>query len=167
MVQATVPIEIATGFNGERLPLPPNIMPSGFSWRPDGRLVFTTLRGEVFEAADTNHDHSEDQLALLADGLPTPYGVFAAKDYVDVSAKYAVLRLRESGRRVETVASGWGYTRITTTGPSVCRETTAANTFSAYPVNRTNARPRQLDITATSCASLHANPRPTIRTATR
>lgn len=110
-VQKSTPVEIAPGFVGERLPLPPAWMPSAFSWRPNGRLVFTTLKGEVFETADTNGDGTEVQLTLLADGLPTPYGVFAAADYADVSAKYGVLRIRDGGRQVETVASGWGYTR--------------------------------------------------------
>jgi hypothetical protein len=103
------PVEIAPGFLGERLPLSGQIMPSGLSWRPDGRLVFATLKGQVFEALDTDQDGSEDRLALLADGLPTPYGVHADPDHVDVSVKYALLRLWNGGR-VQTVASGWGYT---------------------------------------------------------
>src|SRR5262249_29827342 len=49
-----------------------------------------------------------DRLALLADGLPAPYGVHAGPGYVDVSAKYALLRIRE-GQRMEVIASGWGY----------------------------------------------------------
>jgi glucose/arabinose dehydrogenase len=104
------PVEVAPGFTGERLPLPVEIMPTGLAWRPDGRFVFSSLRGEVFEAADTDGDGREDRLTRLVDGLPAPYGVHAGADYVDVSAKYAVLRLRDGGRRVEAVASGWGYT---------------------------------------------------------
>lgn len=96
-------VAVAPGFTAERLPLTAEIMPSGFAWRPDGQLVFSTLKGQVF--AVTERDAS---LTLLADGLPTPYGVNTGPDYVDVSAKYAVLRIR--GHAVETVASGWGYT---------------------------------------------------------
>jgi hypothetical protein len=106
------PVEVAPGFRGERLPLPADIMPTGLSWRPDGRLVFCSLKGQVYEAVDTDGDGTEDRLKLLADGLPAPYGVNAGPDYVDVSAKYALLRLWDrgaSGRRVETIASGWGY----------------------------------------------------------
>ncbi|HTK73929.1 MAG TPA: c-type cytochrome, partial [Gemmataceae bacterium] len=97
------PVSVAPGFTGERLPLPAEIMPSGFAWRPDGQLVFCTLKGQVFAV-----DEHEANLRLLADGLPAPYGVNTGPDFVDVSAKYAVLRIR--GKTVETIASGWGYT---------------------------------------------------------
>lgn len=106
------PIEVAPGFRGERLPLSADIMPTGLSWRPDGRLVFCSLKGQVYEAVDTDGDGVEDRLKLLADGLPAPYGVHSGRDYVDVSAKYGLLRLWDggaTGRRVETIASGWGY----------------------------------------------------------
>ena len=106
------PVEVAPGFRGERLPLPADIMPTGLSWRPDGRLVFCSLKGQVYEAVDTNGDGTEDRLKLLADGLPAPYGVHAGSGHVDVSAKYALLRLWGDGapsHRVETLASGWGY----------------------------------------------------------
>jgi cbb3-type cytochrome oxidase cytochrome c subunit len=106
------PLAIAPGFQGERLPLPEGIMPTGLTWRPDGRLVFSSLKGQVFEAIDTDRDGSEDQLVLLADGLPAPYGVYAGPDYVDVSAKHALLRVHDTGkagRRIEAIASGWGY----------------------------------------------------------
>lgn len=106
------PVQVAPGFRGERLPLPPDIMPTGLGWRPDGKLVFSSLKGQVYEAIDTNGDGLEDRLRLLADGLPAPYGVHAEADYVDVSAKNALLRLHnqdKSGRRIEILASGWGY----------------------------------------------------------
>ncbi|HTU18402.1 MAG TPA: hypothetical protein VMG10_10115 [Gemmataceae bacterium] len=106
------PVEVAPGFRGERLPLPPDLMPSGLAWRPDGKLVFSSLKGQVFAAIDTNGDGLEDRLQLLADGLPAPYGVHAEADYVDVSGKNALLRLHnadKSGRRIEVIASGWGY----------------------------------------------------------
>ncbi len=112
VVRKGEPVEVAPGFVGERLPLSSEIMPTGLSWRPDGRLVFCSLKGQVYEAMDTDGDGDEDRLRLLADGLPAPYGVHAGPGYVDVSAKYAVLRLGDaspSGRRVEVIASGWGY----------------------------------------------------------
>jgi cytochrome c553 len=105
------PVEVAPGFIGARLPLPPDIMPTGLSWRPDGRLIFCSLKGQVFEAGDTNGDRIADRLNLLADGLPAPYGVRADVDHIDISAKYALLRLHtdtKSGRRIDTIASGWG-----------------------------------------------------------
>src|SRR6185437_12391563 len=41
-------VSVAPGFDGERLPLPSNIMPSGLAWRPNGTLVFSSLKGQVF-----------------------------------------------------------------------------------------------------------------------
>jgi mono/diheme cytochrome c family protein len=105
-------VEVAPGFSGERLPLPRDIMPTGLAWRPDARLVFCSLKGQVYEVLHTNGDDLEDRLQLLADGLPAPYGVHAEADYVDVSAKNALLRLhnrQQSTRRIEVIASGWGY----------------------------------------------------------
>jgi hypothetical protein len=87
-------------------------MPTGLCWRPDGGLIFSSLKGQVFEAVDTNRDGTEDRLNLLADGLPAPYGVHADNGKIDISAKYALLRLHnveKSGRRIEAIASGWGY----------------------------------------------------------
>ncbi|MGH7223770.1 MAG: hypothetical protein ACRELF_11115, partial [Gemmataceae bacterium] len=107
------PVQVAPGFRGERLPLPPDIMPTGLCWRPDGRLIFSSLKGQVFQAIDTDGDGIEDRLQLLADGLPAPYGVHAESDYVDISAKYALLRLHnaptERRWRIDAIASGWGY----------------------------------------------------------
>ena len=71
-------------------------MPTGLCWRPEGRLIFSSLKGQVFEAIDTDGDGVEDRLQLLADGLPAPYGVHAGSDYVDISAKYGLLRLHIS-----------------------------------------------------------------------
>jgi mono/diheme cytochrome c family protein len=105
-------VEVAPGFVGERLPLSPEIMPTGLSWRPDGRLVFCSLKGQVFEAVDSDGDGVEDRLKLLADGLPAPYGIHAERGFIDVSAKYALLRLSNvegPNRRMDTIASGWGY----------------------------------------------------------
>jgi cytochrome c553 len=113
-------VEVAPGFTGTRLPLPPDIMPTGLCWRPDGRLIFCSLKGQVFEAIDTDGDGIEDRLSLLVDGLPAPYGVHAEADNIDICAKYALLRLHISvrshaervsakGRRIDTIASGWGY----------------------------------------------------------
>src|SRR6185437_10248091 len=70
------------------------------------------LKGQVLEVIDANGDGLEDRLQLLADGLPAPYGIHAEADFVDVSAKNALLRLhnrKKSGRSIEVIASGWGY----------------------------------------------------------
>jgi cytochrome c553/cytochrome c5 len=114
------PVEVAPGFRGERLPLTDEIMPTGLSWRPNGRLVFCSLKGQVFEAVDRDKDGTEDDLRLLADGLPAPYGIHAgpdhadvSPDHIDVSVKYGVVRLigarASRPHRMEVIASGWGY----------------------------------------------------------
>jgi mono/diheme cytochrome c family protein len=104
-------VEVGPGLLGQRLPLPSNIMPTGLSWNKEGHLIFCTLKGQVFEALDSNGDGVEDRLKLVADGLPAPFGVHADAEGIDISAKNALLRLHidKSGRRMETVASGWGY----------------------------------------------------------
>ena len=109
------PIQIAPGFVGRRLPLPDDIMPSALAWKADGRLVFATLKGQVFVAADTDGDILEDQLRLLEDGLATPYGLTSTADHVDVLAKFGLIRLVEVddagiADRQLLRASGWGVT---------------------------------------------------------
>jgi mono/diheme cytochrome c family protein len=119
-------VQIAPGFEGQRLPLPMDIMPSGLHWIKDD-LLFVTLKGQLYSAKDTNQDGSEDVLTTLVDGLATPYGLnssldsqgmgFATTSKVLVAAKDAVLKIDtqsptdgygEEPRRV--AAAGWGYT---------------------------------------------------------
>ncbi|HVW36678.1 MAG TPA: hypothetical protein VHB99_05215, partial [Pirellulales bacterium] len=85
------------------------------AWRDDGTLAFCSLKGSVWLARDTNGDGLEDEQTMFADGLPAPYGIAATGNAIDVSAKYALLRLIDrdgDGRaeRSETAASDWGYT---------------------------------------------------------
>ena len=105
-VRQAEPVEVAPGFNAERLPLPSDIMPTALSWRPTGRLVFTSLKGQILEVEESA---GQPRLSLHADGLPAPYGVFAGTDFIDVCVKYALLRIHKD-RSVQTLASGWGYT---------------------------------------------------------
>jgi mono/diheme cytochrome c family protein len=112
---ATTKLELGLGLAAQVLPLDTSIMPSGFAWKPDGRLVFCTIKGEVFTVSDSDADGLPDQPRLLEDGLPTPYGVWAGEDYVDVIAKNGLLRLGEVddvgvADRSFVVADGWGYT---------------------------------------------------------
>lgn len=108
-------IDVVPGFTAERLPLVDEIMPTGLAWRPDGTLVFSSLKGQVWQARDTDGDGLEDTAAVLSDELAAPYGVAIARDAVDVINKYALLRLYDEdgdGRaeRTERLASGWGHT---------------------------------------------------------
>jgi mono/diheme cytochrome c family protein len=68
------PLQVAPGFSATRLPLPADIMPSGFAWKADGTLIFCSLKGLVHSAKDTNGDGVEDRQEILIDGLATPYG---------------------------------------------------------------------------------------------
>lgn len=103
------------GFSGERLPIDASIMPTAITWLPDGRMAFTSLRGHVWLAADTDADGLEDQLTLFEEGLAAPFGILADGDAILVAHKPELLRLRDTdgdGRadQREIVASGWGYT---------------------------------------------------------
>ncbi len=110
-----VALSIVPGFDGVRLPLAADLMPTAMSWDPTGRLFLTSLKGRVWQAVDTNNDGLEDQVSLFSDELAAPFGISAHKDHVDVINKYALLRLFDDNRdgqadRVVTLASGWGHT---------------------------------------------------------
>ncbi len=110
--------EIVPGWQAVRLPLPPQDMITSLAWRADGSLVYTSLKGSVRLARDTNGDGCEELSSTLADGLPAPYGVATPTDprerWVDVLCKYGLVRLyldeTDRLRRAESVASGWGWT---------------------------------------------------------
>ncbi|MFN9969406.1 MAG: hypothetical protein ACK58T_05850, partial [Phycisphaerae bacterium] len=102
------------GFEGTRLPLKSAIMPTAMTFLPDGRLAFTSLRGQVWIADDTDQDGQEDRLTLFEEGLAAPFGILADGDSILVSHKPEILRLRDTdgdGRadHREVVASGWGF----------------------------------------------------------
>ncbi|APZ95628.1 cbb3-type cytochrome c oxidase subunit II [Fuerstiella marisgermanici] len=103
------------GFTGTRLPLDNSIMPTAMTWLPDGRMAFTSLKGHVWIATDTDGDGLVDQTSLFEEGLAVPFGILADTDgSIIVSHKPEVLRLRDTdgdGRAElrEVVASGWGY----------------------------------------------------------
>jgi mono/diheme cytochrome c family protein len=108
-------LEVAPGWQAMRLPLPASIMPTGLAWRADGAMAFTSLKGQVHLARDTDGDGLEDCLTTFADGLAAPYGLAADHNDLDVIHKPALVRLRDAngdGRaeRSELLASGWGHT---------------------------------------------------------
>ncbi|MCU0880073.1 MAG: hypothetical protein MUF06_20065, partial [Pirellulaceae bacterium] len=104
---------IAPGIEGVRLPLSTDIMPTGFAWSPDNELYLSSLKGQVFRATDKSGDGLEDRLETFADGLATPYGLFAARNHVDVITKTGLMRLlihERSALGVQVIAKGWGAT---------------------------------------------------------
>ena len=119
----TMPPEISTmieaitttpGFDGQRLPLPASIMPTSIAWLPDNRMVFTSLKGHVWIAADTDGDGLHDSLTLFEEGLAAPFGIVPDGDSIIVAHKPEILRLTDTngdGRADlrEVFAAGWGY----------------------------------------------------------
>ncbi|HUG91669.1 MAG TPA: PQQ-dependent sugar dehydrogenase [Planctomycetaceae bacterium] len=114
-----IPLEPETvttvpGFDGVRLPLDRAIMPTSIAWTSDGTLAFTSLKGHVFLARDTNGDGLEDSLSVFEEGLAAPYGLLADGNDLLVAHKPEVLRLRDTdgdghADLREVVATGWGY----------------------------------------------------------
>jgi mono/diheme cytochrome c family protein len=112
---AIEPITTVPGFSGVRLPLDRSIMPTAIGWTADGTLVFTSLKGHVYRARDSDADGLEDRLTLVEEGLAAPYGIIADGNDLVVAHKPELLRLIDTdgdGRadRRQVVASGWGYT---------------------------------------------------------
>jgi len=108
-------VNVVPGFQGTRLPVTDELMPTGLAWQADGTLIVSSLKGRVWRLRDTSGDGLEDTATPLSDELAAPYGVAAHGDAVDVINKYALLRLYDTdhdGRaeRTETLASGWGHT---------------------------------------------------------
>lgn len=102
------------GFDGVRLPLPGSIMPTAIAWRSDGTLVFTSLKGHVFLARDSDADGLPDTMKEFEEGLAAPFGVLRDGDDLLVAHKPEVIRLRDrdgDDRADErtVVSTGWGY----------------------------------------------------------
>ncbi|MCA9067464.1 MAG: hypothetical protein KDA84_00975, partial [Planctomycetaceae bacterium] len=109
------------GYTGTRLPLPASIMPTALTWTkqdrpgiPKGTLIFTSLKGHVFLAIDTDNDGLEDTLKLFEEGLAAPYGVLPYKNGLLVAHKPELIYLEDTnadGRadKRHVVATGWGY----------------------------------------------------------
>ncbi len=107
-------VDCVPGFDGVRLPLDRSIMPTAIAWTADGTLAFTSLKGHVYRARDTDGDGIEDRLEVVEEGLAAPYGLLADGRDLIVAHKPELLRLRDTdgdGRAdVRTVlATGWGY----------------------------------------------------------
>lgn len=123
VINEATPITSAPGFKGVRLPIRGDIMPTGINWDQKGRMVFTSLKGDLFRAIDSDEDGIEDQLDLLAEGLSAPYGVIHYQDNGNFSAhregllvahkpELLLLSDRDENGSYETqevFADGWGH----------------------------------------------------------
>ncbi len=113
----SVPVVLSSvpGFPAVQLDLPLEIMPTGFAWQPDGTMIVTSLRGNVWQVHDRDGNGFPESAHIMADELAAPFGAYATQEYVDVINKYGLVRLFDHDRdgfaeRAETVASGWGHT---------------------------------------------------------
>ncbi|MBL8808649.1 MAG: c-type cytochrome [Planctomycetaceae bacterium] len=107
-------LSVLPGFAATRQPLPASIMPTAIAVRKDGSVAFTSLRGHVWIATDSNNDGLLDHATRFAEGLAAPYGIVADEDSVIVSHKPEVVRLRDTDSdgkadAFHVIASGWGY----------------------------------------------------------
>lgn len=113
------------GMTGTRLPLPSSIMPTAMAITNEGRLVFTSLKGHVYETEDSDGDGLADKLIERERGLAAPFGVLPFEGGLLVSHKPELLWLPETDgtrpvTRREIWADGWGYSddyHDWTTGP--------------------------------------------------
>ncbi|MBI1346947.1 hypothetical protein GC163_11735 [bacterium] len=122
VTETIVPQEVTAlpGYNGVRLPVTRSIMPTAMTWDAKHELFFTSLKGQVFRAHDSDEDGIEDQLEVYTEGLAAPFGVLATERGLLVAHKPEVLRITGPGLNremvtgqaqiSEVVATGWGYT---------------------------------------------------------
>ena len=102
------------GFDGVRLPLDGDIMPTSITWDQTERMIFTSLKGHLYRAVDSDGDGLQDSLHLIEEGLAAPYGVVVDGRDLVVAHKPELLRLKDTnGDGViderSVFASGWGY----------------------------------------------------------
>lgn len=108
------PVSSVPGYDGVTLPLPGSIMPTAMTILRDGTLAFTSLKGHVYLAKDTDGDGLQDSLQLFEEGLAAPYGILEDGDSLIVSQKPELIRLRDTdgdGRADQrsVFATGWGF----------------------------------------------------------
>ena len=108
-------ITTVPGYIGQRLPISPSIMPTAITWTSSGQLAFTSLKGHVYIAHDSDGDGLEDKLTVFEEGLAAPFGIIADGDSLIVAHKPELIRLTDTngdGRadQRQVIATGWGYT---------------------------------------------------------
>ena len=108
------PVKSMPGFDGVTLPLPQSIMPTAMTVLKDGTLAFTSLKGHIYFAKDTDGDGMQDALQLFEEGLSAPYGIIEAGDSIIVSQKPEMTRLRDTtgddrADQRSVYATGWGF----------------------------------------------------------
>lgn len=102
------------GYVGERLRLPISVMPTSITQDEQGRVLTTSLKGDVVRISDSDKDGVEDKFELLQEGLSAPFGILADGQDILVTHKPEVLRLMDfdGDDQFETrmvIADGWGH----------------------------------------------------------
>ncbi|MBS0205896.1 MAG: hypothetical protein JSS49_23595 [Planctomycetes bacterium] len=108
------------GFVGRRLPLTRSIMPTAFAWDHHQRLLFTSLKGHLYQV-EPAHNGQTESLVTLEEGLAAPYGVIELPPANDgkthrivVAHKPELLELGVDDRSQvlsrKVLATGWGVT---------------------------------------------------------
>ncbi|HBE67677.1 MAG TPA: hypothetical protein DDW52_05960 [Planctomycetaceae bacterium] len=106
-------LDVVPGFDALQLPLSIEEMPISMAWDPSGTLYVGSLKGGVFACLDKNDDGLEDTYHPIAPNLPTPYGLAAFEDHIDVLSKFALLRINRLGKPgvdMQVLNADWGYT---------------------------------------------------------
>lgn len=108
-------LDCVPGYEVVQLPLPPNEMPISLAWGPDGQFYTGSLKGRVLKVHDHDHDGLYDTYETISDEFPTPYGLAATEQGVDILTKFAFMRLAPSAAanapwNATVLADGWGYT---------------------------------------------------------
>ncbi|MCC9607156.1 c-type cytochrome [Blastopirellula sp. JC732] len=107
-------LSITPGWSAERLPLTVELMPTAIAWSPNGDMVVASLKGRIWLVRDADGDGKRETLIPLDVELAAPFGLAAYDGYLDVTNKYALLRIFYDNAggvsRVETLVDGWGHT---------------------------------------------------------
>ncbi|MBT5018193.1 MAG: c-type cytochrome [Planctomicrobium sp.] len=102
------------GYIGQRLPLPVTVMPTAIAQDQQGRLLVTSLKGDVYRVSDSDGDGIEENYELIQEGLSAPFGIVADGDDILVTHKPELVRLIDEDKdghfeKREIVADGWGH----------------------------------------------------------
>ncbi|MCA9078494.1 MAG: PQQ-dependent sugar dehydrogenase [Planctomycetaceae bacterium] len=102
------------GMTGKRLNLPGSVMPTSIAVTDDERLVFTSLKGDVYETDTSVAEGQLTGLVKLEQGLPAPFGVLPVNDGLLVVNKAELLWISqrtdsETRHQRKVWADGWGY----------------------------------------------------------
>ncbi|MFN0018810.1 MAG: c-type cytochrome [Pirellulaceae bacterium] len=113
-------VEASSGLSALRLRLPAHVLPTGFSWRPDGRLLACTLVGQIYLIDDRGIQSGKPLYRICVDGLAAPYGIAAERELgaedgavALVATKGGVLHVAyfedPKSTVIDVAASSWGY----------------------------------------------------------